>query len=75
MPWAIYKGKDRSPPLWLYSAFAIFTVAFHFINVIKDMDSDREQSILGLPQRLGTKWSGIISGALFLFGISIILLR
>jgi 4-hydroxybenzoate polyprenyltransferase len=75
MPWAIYKGNGKSPPLWLYSAFALFTIAFHFLNVIKDMDSDREQSILGLPQRLGTKWSGIISGALFLFGISIILLR
>jgi len=76
MPWAIYKGKDRSPPLWLYSAFAIFTVAFHFINVIKDMDSDREQSILGLPQRLGTKKSAVIAGALFLCGaVDLVLLR
>jgi 4-hydroxybenzoate polyprenyltransferase len=76
MPWAIYKGNGKSPPLWLYSAFALFTIAFHFLNVIKDMDSDREQSIFGLPQRLGTKNSAVIAGALFLCGaIDVALLR
>jgi len=76
MPWAIYKGNDKSPPFWLYSAFAFFTIAFHFLNVIKDMDSDREQSIFGLPQRLGTKKSAVIAGALFLCGtIDVVLLR
>ena len=76
MPWAIYKGNGKSPPLWLYSAFALFTIAFHFLNVIKDMDNDREQAIFGLPQRLGTKISAIIAGALFLCGaIDVVLFR
>lgn len=75
MPWAIYCAKNKIPPIWLYSAFAIFTVGFHFVNVIKDMDSDREQLIMGLPQRLGTKLSVAIATILFLCGTTLVLMR
>jgi 4-hydroxybenzoate polyprenyltransferase len=75
MPWAIYCANSKIPPLWLYSAFAIFTIAFHFVNVIKDMESDRDQLIMGLPQRLGTKLSAVIAAILFVCGIIDVLLR
>jgi len=64
MPWAIYLAVGKHPPMWLYVDFALVSVAFHFLNVIKDLEWDLTQSVLGLPQRIGKKWSAIISGIL-----------
>lgn len=73
LPWAIYLGGGKTPPLWLYLALAQFTTAFHFLNVLKDLQWDIEQGILGLPQRMGRNKSLVtaailaVSGAILLF--------
>jgi len=66
MPWAIYLATGKHPPVWLYVDFALVSVAFHFLNVIKDLDWDRTQAVMGLPQRIGKHWSAIISGILII---------
>ena len=53
MPWAIYKANGINPPLWIYLGFVLFATAFHFLNVLKDLQWDISQGILGAPQRLG----------------------
>lgn len=57
LPWAIYLSADKTPPIWLYLCFMLFSTAFHFLNVIKDLSWDLNQGINGLPQRLGKKGS------------------
>ncbi len=57
LPWAIFLSAGKLPPAWLYLAFIFFALAFHFLNVVKDLAWDRSQGILGLPQRLGKRGS------------------
>ena len=64
MPWAIYSAAHKNPPSWLVVDFALVSMSFHFLNVIKDLEWDRTQAVMGLPQRIGKKWSAIISGIL-----------
>jgi 4-hydroxybenzoate polyprenyltransferase len=75
MPWAVYRAVGNNPPLWLYLGFALFAVAFHFLNVLKDLDADLLQGIRGLPQRLGKRWSISIAIALGIAGVIDIALR
>ena len=70
MPWAIYLAAGKHPPMWLYMDFALVSVAFHFLNVIKDLEWDRTQAVMGLPQRIGKKWS--IAGAVACLAASIL---
>lgn len=67
LPWAIYAAAGESPPSWMVLAFVLISSAFHFLNVIKDMDSDIAQNVMGLPQVLGRKKSTIM--AIFLLGL------
>lgn len=53
MPWAIYAAANRYPPVWLIINFVLVSVSFHFLNVIKDLEWDLKQGILGSPQRIG----------------------
>ena len=57
LPWAIYLAAGKHPPVWLYVDFILISVAFHFLNVIKDLEWDRNQLVMGLPQRVGKRWS------------------
>lgn len=57
MPWAIYYAAHKNPPTWLFVDFIFLSLAFHFLNVIKDLEWDRTQMVMGLPQRLGKRWS------------------
>ena len=76
LPWAIYLASGESPPAWLYLELALFTTAFHFLNVLKDLDHDVDQGVLGLPQRVGRKSSIVIAISLALLAIlSVPLLR
>ena len=76
MPWAIYISKGDTPPFWLYSGFALFALAFHFLNVIKDLKWDIDQGVLGLPQRIGRNKSAIVAIALVAAGVlDLLLLR
>jgi 4-hydroxybenzoate polyprenyltransferase len=74
LPSAIAISKDITPPLWMLLGGAIFGVAAHFINVIKDMEQDRVSGIQGLPQRLGTKKSIVSAAVLITLGILVIFL-
>lgn len=70
LPWAIYLASDSAPPIWLYFGFILFTTAFHFLNVLKDLQWDLDQGVLGLPQRIGRNRS--IAVALLLGALGII---
>jgi 4-hydroxybenzoate polyprenyltransferase len=74
MPWAIYSAAHKSPPIWLVVDFAMVSVSFHFLNVIKDLEWDREQAVLGLPQRVGTRWSVLTSIACLMGAVLIALI-
>lgn len=69
LPWAIYVAAGTTPPTWLVLAFVLFTSAFHFLNVLKDMDTDIEQEVMGLPQVLGRKKSIAMAALLGVLGI------
>lgn len=53
LPWAVYSVAHQHPPTWLFFDFMLVSMSFHFLNVIKDLEWDRTQSVLGLPQRAG----------------------
>jgi 4-hydroxybenzoate polyprenyltransferase len=72
LPSCIVLSKKSTVPLWLISAGAIFGIAAHFSNVVKDMEEDRATQILGAPQMLGTRMSLLISG-ISLVAIALIL--
>ncbi len=69
LPWAIYVAAGTTPPMWLVLAFILFTSAFHFLNVLKDMDTDIEQDVMGLPQVLGRTKSIAMAALLGSLGI------
>ncbi len=69
MPWAIYEANGINPPLWIYLGFALFATAFHFLNVLKDLQWDISQGILGAPQRLGRAGSIGVAACLLILGL------
>lgn len=76
MPWVIFLAADAIPPLWLYLSFILFTTAFHFLNVLKDLQWDLDQGVLGMPQRLGRRKSIAVAILLASLGsINVLLLR
>lgn len=75
MPWAIYLANENQPPMWLYLDFILISSAFHFLNVVKDLEVDLAQGVMGLPQRLGKSSSTAIAFALVAAGVITFLLR
>ena len=71
LPWAIYVAAGSHPPTWMVIAFILISSAFHFLNVIKDMDADIEQEVMGLPQVFGRRKS--MAAAALLAGIGIVI--
>jgi 4-hydroxybenzoate polyprenyltransferase len=69
---SIVIATDQNVPIWLVLAGALFGVAAHFANVLKDLDQDLTSGIKGLPQRLGKKKSRTICG-LLLIALTLIL--
>jgi len=69
LPWAIYVAAGTRPPAWIVFGFILISSAFHFLNVLKDLQSDIEQGVMGLPQVLGRQKS--ITMALVLVGLGI----
>ena len=72
LPSSIAISKDITPPLWMWLGGALFGMAAHFINVIKDMKEDQISKIGGLPQRLGSKNSIWVAVILIAIGIAIL---
>lgn len=57
LPSCIAISKSITPPIWMWLGGGLLGCAAHFINVLKDMDQDRQSSINGLPQRVGKRAS------------------
>jgi 4-hydroxybenzoate polyprenyltransferase len=72
LPSCIAISKDITPPTWMWLGGALFGMAAHFINVIKDMKQDQISEIKGLPQRLGTRKSIVAATLLILLGLLVI---
>ena len=75
MPWAVYVAAGKTPPAWLYLGFIAFASAFHFLNVLKDLNWDISQGVLGLPQRLGKRKSIAIAACLVVGGLFVVAVR
>jgi 4-hydroxybenzoate polyprenyltransferase len=73
LPSCIAVSKDITPPTWMWAGGALFGMAAHFINVIKDMKADQISQIKGLPQRLGSKKSLFAAALLIALGITVII--
>ena len=69
LPWAIYVAAGNTPPTWIVFGFILFASAFHFLNVIKDLEADIDQKVMGLPQVLGQKKSIAMAALLGVLGI------
>jgi 4-hydroxybenzoate polyprenyltransferase len=74
LPSCIAISKDVTPPTWMWLGGALFGMAAHFINVIKDMKQDQISEIKGLPQRLGTRKSIIAASLWIALGFLVIFL-
>jgi 4-hydroxybenzoate polyprenyltransferase len=72
LPWAIYVAAGTRPPSWIVLGFILISTAFHFLNVLKDMQSDIDQGVMGLPQVLGRRKSIAIAGTLIGLGILVV---
>ena len=70
LPSSVAISKDFNPPLWMLLGGALFGMAAHFINVIKDMDQDQASGIKGLPQRLGKAKSIAAATILIVLGVA-----
>ena len=75
MPWAIFLAAGKVPSIWLTLGFAIFASAFHFLNVLKDLEWDLAQGVNGLPQRLGRSGSLIVALTLISLGIALVIVK
>jgi 4-hydroxybenzoate polyprenyltransferase len=72
LPSCVAISKSTTPPLWMWLGGAILGCAAHFVNVIKDIDQDRESAITGLPQRVGKRGSIVIAAVLVAIAAAII---
>jgi 4-hydroxybenzoate polyprenyltransferase len=72
LPSSVAISKNINPPVWMWLGGALFGMAAHFINVIKDMEQDHSSGIQGLPQRLGTKGSLVAAITLIVAGAILI---
>jgi 4-hydroxybenzoate polyprenyltransferase len=68
LPWAIYVAAGTQPPIWIVLGFILIASAFHFLNVLKDMESDIDLGIMGLPQVIGHKKSAAVAILLMALG-------
>ena len=74
LPSCIAISKDVTPPTWMWLGGALLGCAAHFINVLKDLDEDRQSEIQGLPQIIGKRVSIIIAAALSAIAIVVLVL-
>lgn len=75
LPWAIYAAAGTNPPTWIVLGFILFASAFHFLNVLKDLESDIAQGIMGLPQVLGRRNSIAMALLLAVLGVLAVVLE
>ena len=71
LPASIFLAASRTPPIWVLAVGSMLGVAFHFANVLKDLNQDVESAIGGLPQRVGKGFSILIILVLIALAISV----
>jgi 4-hydroxybenzoate polyprenyltransferase len=64
LPAFVALAARTAPPWWLISAGAALGVGAHFANVLTDLDDDVATGVRGLPQRLGSRWSGAVAAVM-----------
>jgi 4-hydroxybenzoate polyprenyltransferase len=74
LPSCMAYSQDKTPPTWMWAGGALFGMAAHFLNVLKDMDQDHASGIKGLPQRCGKTGSIIAATILIALGVTLLLL-
>ena len=74
LPSCMAFSQVKTPPTWMWLGGALFGMAAHFLNVLKDMDQDHASGIKGLPQRCGKTGSIIASIILIALGVTLLLL-
>ena len=75
LPSSVAISKDVTPPLWMWLGGALFGMAAHFINVLKDMKADQKSGIRGLPQRLGSRNSIVAAVVLIALGVAVLIFK
>ncbi|HEX4442276.1 MAG TPA: UbiA family prenyltransferase [Galbitalea sp.] len=55
-----------APTAWALAVGALLGIAAHFANTLPDLDDDAATGIVGLPQRLGRRWSSALTYAVLL---------
>ena len=73
LPSCIVIAQEQTPPVWMWLGGALFGVAAHFVNVLKDIDQDQISGIGGLPQRLGMRNSIISAAVLITLGVIVLI--
>lgn len=73
LPSCIVIAQEQTPPVWMWLGGALFGVAAHFVNVLKDIDEDQISGIGGLPQRLGMRNSIISAVVLIALGVIVLI--
>jgi 4-hydroxybenzoate polyprenyltransferase len=73
LPSCIAISKDVTPPTWMWLGGALFGMAAHFINVLKDLKEDQASGIKGLPQRLGQTKSIAVAALLIVVGTVVVI--
>lgn len=71
---AIVTLASPSPALpapWVVAVAAVLGIAAHFANAMPDIEVDRAEGVLGLPQRVGARASGIITYIVLVAGATI----
>ena len=74
LPSCMAYSQDKTPPTWMWLGGALFGMAAHFLNVLKDMDQDHASGIKGMPQRCGKTGSIIAATILIALGVTLLLL-
>ena len=59
LPASVFYGAERTPPQWILLTGSLLGVAFHFLNVLKDLAEDQQSAIGGFPQKLGKRKSQV----------------
>jgi 4-hydroxybenzoate polyprenyltransferase len=74
LPSCMAFSQDKTPTTWMWLGGALFGMAAHFLNVLKDMDQDHASGIKGLPQRCGKTGSILAAIILIALGVTLLLL-
>jgi len=72
LPASIVIAAESDLPFWLPVVGAILGISAHFVNVLKDMESDQERDIYGAPQILGLFKSKVVAAITFILGATIL---